>query len=155
MSRIYYKTSKDFLEPDDPPHEEGVDMIWEITQYSNSASPDVWGPAFWFSLHNGAVRYPIKASPVYAERMKGFILGIPVMIPCDSCRDHATAYIEKNYSRLNEIVSGMHNLFNFFVDFHNYVNRRYNKFEMSYEDAYKLYTKNANVTKLVYRRKYA
>jgi len=127
-----------------------MNMKWTTEKYANSGDPRVWGPALWFSLHNGAARYPIKASPFFAERMKGFILGLPVMIPCEKCQDHATAYIEENYHRINEIVSGKEQLFNFFVSFHNYVNKRYGKPEMSFKDAYTLYTINTNVTKLSY-----
>ena len=105
----------------------------------NYAEPTVWGPSFWFILHNGSARYPKQATPVCADRMKGFILGIPVMMPCETCSDHATAHIEANYDRMDEIVSGRDKLFPFFVDFHNYVNRRYNKPEMSLQAAYDLY----------------
>jgi len=130
-----------------------LDMKWSTVEYANPRDPRVWGPAFWFTLHNGSVNYPIKASPIWAERMKGFILGMPVMIPCEKCRDHATSHIEANYYRLNEIVSGREQLFNFFVSFHNYVNERYDKPIMSNKDAYDLYTSSVNVTKLEYSSK--
>ena len=45
-------------------------MKWTTLQYANSSDPNVWGPAFWFTLHNGAARYPIKASPICKESMK-------------------------------------------------------------------------------------
>lgn len=167
MSReAYYKTSNDllrahhlpksnlinepYLEEEPKPDTVKLDMKWETIQYANSGDPKVWGPAFWFTLHNSAARYPIKASPLCAERMKGFILGMEVMIPCENCADHATAYIEKNWHRMDEIVSGRKHLFSFFHSFHNYVNRRYGKPEMSIEDAYALYTGRTNVTKLTY-----
>lgn len=130
-----------------------LDMKWSTVEYANPSDPRVWGPAFWFTLHNGSARYPIKASPICAERMKGFILGMPVMIPCEKCQDHATSYIEANYCRLNEIVSGRDQLFNFFVSFHNSVNERYDKPKMSNDDAYTLYTSGVNVTKLEYSSK--
>jgi len=130
-----------------------LDMKWTTVEYANPIDPRVWGPAFWFTLHNGAARYPIKASPICAERMKGFILGMPIMIPCEKCQDHATSHIEANYGRLDKIVSGREQLFNFFVSFHNYVNERYNKPIMSNEDAYALYTSGVNVTKLEYSSK--
>ena len=130
-----------------------LDMKWTTVEYANPSDTRVWGPAFWFTLHNGAARYPIKASLICAERMKGFILGMPVMIPCEKCQDHATSYIEANYCRLDEIVSGREQLFNFFVSFHNNVNERYNKPIMSNEDAYALYTSGVNVTKLEYSSK--
>lgn len=165
MSRgTYYKKSNDFnrtipasrlinepyVREEPTPEPVKMDMKWDTVQYVNSGIPQVWGPAYWFTLHNGAARYPIKASPLCAERMKGFILGMQVMIPCEKCTDHATAHIEANWCRIDEIVSGRQQLFNFFVDFHNRVNSRYGKPEMSYEDAYKLYTGLTNVTKLTY-----
>ena len=139
------ESKKQFV--DDSPE---MNMRWTTLKYANSSDPNVWGPAFWFTLHNGAARYPIKASPICAERMKGFIMGIPVMIPCEKCQDHATAHIEQNYYRMNEIVSGREQLFIFFVSFHNYVNKRYGKPEMDYKKAYDLYTRPTNVTKLTY-----
>lgn len=131
-------------------NEELVSLKWESSEFTNTSDPQVWGSAFWFTLHNGAIHYPLQASPVTKERMKGFILGMPVMIPCETCKEHATAHIEKNYDNLDDITSGRKNLFNFFVDFHNYVNKRYNKPIMSYEDAYKLYSGGARVSKLTY-----
>ena len=88
----------------------------------NSGSPFVWGPAFWFSMHNGAWRYPKSASPFWKSRMKSFIQGIPVMLPCENCADHACAYIESQKHNLDHIVRGKDNLIKFFVDFHNFVN---------------------------------
>lgn len=104
-------------------------------------SPEVWGPHFWFTLHNGALNYPSLANPLCIERMKNFIIGIPVMIPCETCKEHATAYIESHKDYLEHICSGRDKLFKFFVDFHNYVNIRLKKPEMSYDDAYRLYDK--------------
>lgn len=163
----YYKTANDFITTHPPipvsnllnkpyikeeprPDPVKLEMKWNTVQYVNTSDPQVWGPSFWFTLHNGAARYPKKASPLYAERMKGFILGMPVMIPCEKCADHATAHIEANWKHLDEIVSGRETLFNFFCDFHNYVNRRYGKPEIGYDEAYALYTGRVNVTKLTY-----
>lgn len=166
----HYKTNQDFLyqnqlprsnlidqsydtpyQKEEPqPSDIKLDMKWETLQYANSGDPQVWGPSFWFILHNGAARYPEKASPIWKERMRGFILGMPVMIPCEKCADHATAHIEANWHRLDEVVSGRKNLFNFFVDMHNMVNKRYGKPIMGYEEAYELYTGRTNVTKMSY-----
>ena len=69
------------------------------------------------------------------------------MIPCLSCREHATSFIDS--SNLDDVTSSKTKLFNFFVDMHNFVNKRLNKPIMSHEDAYKLYN-NASVTKISY-----
>mgnify|MGYP005645422921 FL=1 len=127
-----------------------LEMKYKTDKYVNSANPEVWGPAFWFSLHNGALRYPIQASPTWKERMKHFILGIPVMVPCEKCSDHATAHLEANYYRMDEIVSSRSKLFEFFWEFHNFVNERLNKPKMSLDDAYKMYRGEVLLTKLEY-----
>lgn len=132
------------------PEENTLKMTYKTDRYVNSANPEVWGPAFWFSLHNGALRYPIQASPTWKERMKHFILGIPVMVPCEKCSDHATAHLEANYYRLDEIVSTRSKLFEFFWEFHNFVNERLNKPKMSLDDAYKMYSGEVLLTKLEY-----
>ena len=161
-----YKTNQDFLypnqlppshlleepQPKEPPQSDNnkLNMKWKTLEYANSADPEVWGPSFWFILHNGAARYPEKASPLWKERMRNFIISMPVMIPCEKCADHATAYVEANWENLDKIVSGRVSLFNFFVDMHNMVNKRYGKPVMGYEEAFELYTRSAKVTKMSY-----
>lgn len=125
------------------------DTLPEITEnfeqtctYHNKKAnnnPLSWGPPFWYTLHNGAYHYPEHASPLHAERMKNFIIGIPIMVPCVTCKEHATAFIEKNRNKLNDICSSRDSLFKFFVDFHNKVNERYKKPVISYEEAYSIY----------------
>lgn len=118
---------------------------WETKNYSNLSDPKVWGPAFWFTLHTGAAKYPKIASPIIADKMKSYIIGIPTMLPCVVCQTHATNHIEKNKCKLDEICSGREKLFKFFVEFHNIVNKRYNKPIISVEDAYKMYDSGINV----------
>jgi hypothetical protein len=115
-------------------------MIPSKTEYSNHIHPTVWGPPFWFTLHNSAASYPINPSSHCAKRMKGFILGIPVMLPCEKCKVHAISYIDQHYDDLDKIVSSRDELFSFFVSFHNNVNKRNGKALMSKEDAMILYT---------------
>ncbi len=111
---------------------------WSKNGKPNS-DPEVFGPPLWFTLHNGSVYYPENASPIVAEKMKGFILGIPYIIPCQECASHASQYIEENLNNLEIFCSGREMLFAFFCDFHNYVNNRVGKNPMSLEDAKKLY----------------
>jgi hypothetical protein len=115
--------------------------ISPIVQPKNTSNPQIWGPPFWFTIHNGMSKYPISASQIQKERMQGFILGIPTMLPCEICKVHATNYIEeaRRNNTLDTICSGRDSLFKWSVDFHNSVNKRYNKKELSYDEAYKLY----------------
>jgi hypothetical protein len=118
--------------------------------YVSTVDPSVWGPAFWFSLHTSAAYYPENASPIVRERMKGRIMAIPYEIPCKNCQPHASAFIEKNRYRLDDIVSGRDQLGKFYVDFHNQVNKRYGKPEWTYEQAYDAYTKGVDIKYLKY-----
>jgi hypothetical protein len=102
-------------------------------------SPSVWGPPLWFTLHNSSSKYPNNPSPITRERMKNIITNIPVLLPCYTCREHATQFIEKNANMLDDIVSSRDKLFNFFVDFHNQVNKKLGKKIYSYEEARALY----------------
>lgn len=128
---------------------DSLQVRYKILEHANPGDPQVWGPAFWFSLHNGATRYPVNATPLWRERMKSFIVGIPVMVPCEKCADHATAYIESR-SDLDEVVKNKDSLFNFFVDFHNFVNVRLGKPEIPLEAAIKMYKGTANVLTVEY-----
>ena len=120
--------------------EEHIDII--VTKPPNNTTDDptnYWGPQLWFTLHNSSRHYPIHASPLYAERMKQFINALPIIIPCESCRDHANGFIKKHKEYLSIICSGRESLFNFFVDFHNYVNNMKGKKIYTYEEALELY----------------
>lgn len=115
------------------------------TSHFATSNPKVWGPPFWYTLHVSAAHYPLEASPLVKERMKGRILSIPYEIPCPTCRDHASAFVEKHRDTLDKIVSGKHDLGKFYVDFHNAVNKRYGKPEWSYKQAYDYYSTNATL----------
>jgi hypothetical protein len=129
---------------------ENFKMIYEKKLYKNTGAPEVFGPPMWFTLHNGAARYPDNPSPIIKERMKNFILGIPAMVPCKKCREDSTSYIERNKKDLDKIVSDKSHLFKFFVDFHNDVNKKLNKPIMSLKDAKKLYSGEVEILKLKY-----
>lgn len=93
----------------------------------NGSDPNIWGPHFWYILHNNSAKYPQNPSNCWKERMKNFILGIPSMVPCEKCIIHSTQYIEQHRDNLDNIVSTRENLFKWFVDFHNEVNIRNGK----------------------------
>jgi hypothetical protein len=95
----------------------------------------VWGPPFWFSLHVSSANYPLTASNLTRELMKNRILALPIEIPCSACRPHAHEYVESRRAELDNICSGRDSLFAFYVDFHNKVNERYGKPQISYDEA--------------------
>jgi hypothetical protein len=107
-----------------------------------NSDPEVFGPPLWFTFHNSSAYYPENASPIVAEKMKGFILGIPYMLPCPECASHASQYIEENLDNIEVFCSGREMLFAFFCDFHNYVNNRVGKKMLSLEEAKKIFYPN-------------
>ena len=126
-----------------------INIRYELTE-GNGTSPDVFGPPFWFTLHNGANKYPENPNKIIHQKMKNFIIAVPVMLPCLKCKDHAISYIESQLENLDKIVSSKNNLFNFFVDFHNDVNKRYGKKIFTYEEANELYNGNIKISKMSY-----
>lgn len=102
--------------------------------------PKIWGPSFWFTLHNGSIHYPDNPTQRVKELMKYRIMSIPYEIPCEKCKLHAHSYTQSRTHELDTIVSSKENLFNYYVDFHNKVNERYGKPILSYEKAYKIWS---------------
>ena len=127
-----------------------IKLMWEETDFPSFSHPEVWGSSFWMVLHISSMTYPASPSPIYKNRMKNFITGIPVMLPCEVCKHHADIYINKIWNKLDYIVSSRDELFKFFVDFHNEVNKRNGKKVLSYQEAYKIYSSPIKIKKLKY-----
>ena len=103
----------------------------------NSFEPAMFGPAFWFTLHNGAAAYPDRPTHEIQQGMKMFIMGLPVMIPCTMCKEHAFNYIRKH--NLDYETSSKERIFAFFNRFHNFANTRFSKGEITLNDAKRMY----------------
>lgn len=101
------------------------------------------GAIQWFTFHRGALAYPENASPHTQKKMTDFIMAIYLILRCEKCCVHAHEYTEKKFKdgTINKAVKTRKNLFNFFVDFHNYVNHCQGKKIMSYKEAMVLYSK--------------
>ena len=127
----------------------GLNINWKKQEKITTRSPEVFGPAMWFTLHNGAAHLPNVLSPISLSRIKATIDGIPEIVPCDQCSEHARTFIEKNRNRINNMKTG-DDIFKFYVDFHNYVNEKLNKPLMTYEAAYSMYKGGNNVNVMKY-----
>jgi hypothetical protein len=132
---------------------EPTDATLHITTRDEKISafdPKVWGPPFWFILHTSAAYYPVNPSPYVREKMKERIMAIPYEIPCELCRNHAVSFVESKKNTLEQIVSNRHDLFQFYVDFHNNVNKRHGKKEYTYDEAYKMYSGTVTANRFSY-----
>lgn len=123
-----------------------IEMKINAHFYGSSYDPSVFGPPFWFILHNAAVTY--SDFPTLKEKydMKNLIVNMRLLIPCITCRNHYSLFV---YNMDKDLcVQSRENLFAAFNDIHNFVNRRTRKQEMSLDDAkelYGFYTKNTLV----------
>ena len=106
----------------------------------STTSKSLWGRPLWFSLHYGALNYPDNPTDEIRNMMVGFILGLPVMIPCDECKNHAYNYIQGKKSQLYDITENKELLFRFWWEFHNHVNNKSGKQQISLAEAYDLYS---------------
>ena len=114
-----------------------VHMHITTNKYGSSYDPDAFGPAFWFTLHNSSTTYPNNPTDVIRHNMAQLLTHLPLLVPCITCKEHFYSFIKQ--SNLDEIVASRDALFKFFVDAHNYVNRRYGKPEMFIDQAKKIY----------------
>jgi hypothetical protein len=110
---------------------------------TDNVNKSTWGRPLWFSLHYGALNYPNNPDDSMKKMMVGYIRGLPIMIPCDVCKNHAYTYISKfTDTQLTYISSDKDRLFKFFWEFHNDVNKRTNKPIISLENAYNIFKNN-------------
>lgn len=95
--------------------------------------PDIWGPSFWTTLHYISSSYDTNPNLSIRSTMKKFIQSLPVFLPCKECQDHAFEFI--NSSNLDKVVENRKELFTYFFNFHNTVNKRLKKPLMKISDA--------------------
>lgn len=112
--------------------------------YPNTRDPHLWGPALWLFLHISSVNYS-PDSQEQINRCVEFVRNLPYMLPCYSCSEHAKKYVADQEDELPTICSTRKGLFEFYVDFHNYVNNRQGKRLFSYDEAWNMYANGANV----------
>lgn len=126
---MYAKANQIFQQP--------LEMNISTTIVGSSFDPDMFGPPFWFVLHNAAVSYYDNPNQTAKIMMKSFIKSLPIVIPCIKCKEHAYVYLKEQ--NIDAAVLNRSNLFKFFTTFHNYVNSKGGRPSMSLENAKELY----------------
>lgn len=106
-----------------------------------ATDPKIFGPPLWFILHNSAVMYPELPTVFIQNSMIRLIESLHLLIPCKACKEHFCDFIR--YTNLKRVTSSRHYLFQFFVDVHNFVNKRHQKPEMDLETAKRIYSFDA------------
>jgi len=118
-------------------YQQPIEVKVTTTTQGSSYDPDAFGPAFWFTIHNATTTYPNRPTIFVQDGMKKLIANMPLLIPCVACKEHFFTFLKT--ANLDNATASKENLFKFFVDVHNYVNRRFRKPEMSLSDAKKMY----------------
>jgi len=119
------------------------------TNYTHTRDPHVWGPGLWLFLHISSVNYT-PDSQEQINRCIAFIKNLPYMLPCYNCSEHAKKYVAEIEKNLPEICKSRKNLFEFYVDFHNYVNNRQGKRLFSYQEAWQMYNNGVGILSFTY-----
>lgn len=118
--------------------------------YQNLNAPEVWGESFWFVVHLGSMSAPEQIPPEKCEKYWGFIDGIPEMLACKKCADHARQWVEQHRAQKDEICSSRENLIRFYVDMHNAVNQRNGQPIMSVDEVKRKFSGPVKIRHFMY-----
>jgi len=124
-----------------PIKEEEIQTIKLVNVSPDTPYNELDGAIQWFTFHRGALKYPENPSHHVKHRMRGFIMGIPIIIRCQKCSIHCEEYLSGNEDKIEDALANRDALFNFFVDFHNFVNNSQGRKTYTYQEAKELYSK--------------
>lgn len=87
-----------------------------------SIAPNMWGPAFWETMHWSAAGYPDEPTPLDKLSCKRMFTGMMGMLPCPTCREHFATLLKMN--PIEGAVGSGHALRAWTMNIHNAVNVR-------------------------------
>ena len=93
-------------------------------------NPKIGGPDLWSSLHIMAENYPQVPTNSYINSCKKFLSGLPLMLPCKTCQNNLSYYIN-NYN-LDNICRNRQSFSKFLANCHNNVNFKLGKPHWNY-----------------------
>ena len=100
-----------------------------------NSSKDVWGPLYWQHLHLRAITWNDNPSIYKTNEEHTYLKTFFENLPCPECRIHARNYYDANLPNLRLGMSYQVWVFSF----HNAVNRRLRKPEITFEEYQALY----------------
>lgn len=107
---------------------------------NNILSSLYFGPLMWKFFHGIAACYPLQPSADQQENMQTLITSGCKAIPCFVCKMHATHYIQTHPIQ----TSSRTELFQYIVEFHNHVNQKLQYKHMTFDEAARMISNNAN-----------
>ena len=90
-----------------------------------------WGPSIWYLFHTLSYKIKEEEFPSICAELLDIIKIICKNLPCPSCAQHATEYMQRLN---NNSIQNKDDFKQFFYTFHNYVNKRLEKSFFSLED---------------------
>lgn len=108
-------------------------------------STEIWGPKAWGFLHAISFRYPEEnASKQKRLSVYQLLTSLEKLLPCERCRKHFAVYMKDTSTGIAGASSRhLRNRLSFatwMVDFHNAVNKRLGKPEMTFEEVEDVYS---------------
>jgi hypothetical protein len=94
---------------------------------TDTIDPALWGKSFWDTLHYAAAGFPAAPTEERKESATKFFSTFAEVLPCNECRDHATAYVKAK----PPAVASKDALLKWTLDFHNAVNVKLGMPQMS------------------------
>jgi hypothetical protein len=111
---------------------------------SNNIKPYFWGPKLWCSIYSFVSVYPENPTQELINSAKLFFISIKELLPCKSCRNSYTKYIQETNTNItnNNNFSSRNNLIEFVFNLRNKIN---NKREVEYYITLKYFKKKLNL----------
>lgn len=98
---------------------------------------NLWGPHAWTFLHAASFNYPDNPSREKRESARELFRSLRHMLPCEECCQHYCSEFDKD--PVDNHLDSKYKLSLWVVNFHNRVNTRLGKKNVSYEDARAMY----------------
>ena len=118
----------------------------QTTAISNQKKDEMlWGAPTWYFFHTIAEKIKVEYFADSKVPLFNLIKSVCMNLPCPSCTEHATQYIEK--ININSIKS-KEDFIMLYFNFHNEINKRKNKPIFTYEELREKYSK-ANIINIV------
>jgi hypothetical protein len=95
-----------------------------------------WGPGMWNALHSITFDFPENATEQDRQNYRIFFHSLKYVLPCASCREHYKQGIEND---MPIELDNRDSISRWLVNFHNSVNKRLGKPEVSYESVKEKY----------------
>lgn len=94
-----------------------------LKESNHFRNPKVWGPVFWFFLHDSAFAQDQEIPEDQQERLRTWYTEeVPGLLPCDECQERTRKVIKSLQPIPSETWSNRTNLIYWVIMFHNHVN---------------------------------